>query len=172
MKGFSLNKQTTLAFALTALVGCVAEPGDEVKQVEQQTAASGARGVILGSSLLGPAKVEANWGGHAAEVKGPTRLIMQEITIDPGGHTGWHTHGGMAFAQIHAGTLSLFDEHHPCEGTDYPPGTAFLDPGGGHTHIARNLGTTPVTVRVQYVLPDGGAVRIDAPAPAGADACP
>lgn len=173
MKSAFAGRSSFLVAALFAMVGCTdGEPTEEVGEVTQATSGSGAVGTILANSSLGDAKIKASSGHADAKVNGPTTLVMQEIVIQPGGHTGWHTHGGMAFASIVSGTLTLFDEDDPCHGHDYPAGTAFLDEGGGHVHIARNLGSTPITVRVQYILPTGGAVRIDVPAPAGSEACP
>jgi len=38
--------------------------------------------------------------------------------------------------------------------------------GFGHVHIARNEGTTPVTVVQTYLnVPPGGSPRVEAPAP-------
>jgi hypothetical protein len=39
-----------------------------------------------------------------------------------------------------------------------------MDPGN-HTHIARNEGSENVVVYVTFMLPEGGATRIDVPAP-------
>ena len=173
MQSVFTGRSSFVVAALFAMVGCTdGDPTEEVGEVTQHTSGSGAVGKILANSSLGEAKIKASAGHADAKVKGLTTLIMQEITIQPGGHTGWHTHGGMAFASIVAGTLTLFAEDAPCVGTPYAAGTAFLDPGGGHVHIARNLGADPITVRVQYVLPNGAPVRIDAPAPAGAELCP
>ncbi len=167
------GRSSFVVAALFATVGCTdGDPVEQVGEVTQHTSGSGAVGKILASSALGDAEIEAKSGHAVAKVEGATTLIMQEIVIQPGGHTGWHTHGGMAFASIVAGTLTLFAEDAPCVGQPYAAGTAFLDPGGGHVHIARNLGADPITVRVQYVLPTGAPVRIDAPAPAGAELCP
>ncbi len=166
-------RSSFLAAALFATVGCTTdEPIEQTGEVVQFTSGSMAVGTILASSTLGAAEVEAKAGGHVGKVEGATTMVLQEIVIQPGGHTGWHTHGGMAFASIVAGTLTLFAEEQPCQGQPYPAGTGFLDPGGGHVHIARNLGTTAVTVRVQYIVPTGAPVRIDAPAPAGSSTCP
>ncbi len=158
-----------LLFA-AVLGGCV--DGEDTSELGQETAGSGAAGTILANSNLGDAEIEVNVGGHVGKVEGDTQLVTQTITIQPGGHTGWHTHGGMAFVSISAGTLTLFDSHAPCTGTAYATGKAFFDQGGGEVHIARNLGTTPATVYVQYILPAGAPARIDAPAPAGAELCP
>jgi hypothetical protein len=157
------NTILRLAVCSSLLGACAADT--ETSELEQETLGSGAVATTLATGLLGNAKTEINWGGYAAEVKGSTTLVMQEIVIQPGGHTGWHSHSGMALASIAIGTLTLFDSTNPCVGTPYPTGTAFLDPGGGHTHIARNLGEEAMTVRVQYISPTGQPVRIDAPAP-------
>jgi len=65
------------------------------------------------------------------------------------------------------GTLTVYDGDDPaCTPHRYSPGSGFLDAGLGHVHIARNEGTTPVTVVQTYLnVPPGGSQRIDAPAP-------
>lgn len=157
-----------LSSALALVSGACTDLDDNESVGSQETVGSGAAGKILASSSLGLAEIEVKWGGYTSKVEGPTRLVMQEIVIQPGGHSGWHTHGGMAFASIVEGALTLYSSKAPCAGTTYPAGTAFVDPGFGNVHIARNEGTTPMTVRVQYVQPEGSAVRVDVPAPAGA----
>ena len=149
-----------------ALLGCAACAVDaQTTEVEQTTLGSGAVATTLANAFLGEAKTKVKWGEHHPRVHGETTLVMQEIVIQPGGHTGWHSHSGLAFASVVTGTLTLFDSDDPCVGTPYPAGTAFVDPGGGHTHIARNLTDAAMTVRVQYVTPTGEPVRLDAPAP-------
>src|SRR5918995_2204020 len=39
----------------------------------------------------------------------PYDAVVQQITIAPGGHTGWHTHPGNAIAIIRSGTLTIYD---------------------------------------------------------------
>ena len=54
----------------------------------------------------------------------PYDVVVQQITIAPGGHTGWHTHPGNAVAAIKSGTLTIYDGDDPsCSGRDYPAGT-------------------------------------------------
>ena len=47
----------------------------------------------------------------------------------------------------------------------YGPGETFIDEGGGHIHIARNLGTTDLVLYATYLLPVGATPRIDVPDP-------
>ena len=98
-----------------------------------------------------------------------TEFVTQQITIQPGGSTGWHTHPGTALAIVKSGTLTLTGvregHHNPprCETETFSAGQSFVDEGHGHVHIARNLGTVPAEVWVTYTgVPQGGAFRLDA----------
>ena len=111
-------------------------------------------------------KVETD-GLVELKTKGPIDVADQTITIQPGGHTGWHSHPGPALATIKSGTLTLYDGDDPtCTPHAFNAGSTFVDEGGGHVHIARNEGTTPVEVSVTYLLPVGAGPRTDVtPAP-------
>ncbi|HET9484701.1 MAG TPA: cupin domain-containing protein [Xanthomonadales bacterium] len=92
-------------------------------------------------------------------------IVVIEFTIAPGGYFGWHKHGGPVWVVVKQGTLTLYDaDDETCTGTAYIAGSAFLD-SGDHVHNARNEGTEPVVVYGTFMLPDGGAVRVDAPNP-------
>jgi hypothetical protein len=105
-----------------------------------------------------------------------TELVTQQITIQPGGHTGWHTHPGTALAIVKSGTLTLTGVRaghrasaqggSRCVTQTFSAGQTFVDPGHGHVHVARNLGTAPAEVWVTYTgVPSGGAFRLDAADP-------
>ena len=110
-----------------------------------------------------------------------TDFVTQQITIQPGGHTGWHTHPGAALVTVKSGTLTLTGLRHRgddddddyrggrrgrCETQSFAAGQAFVDSGHGHVHIGRNLGPAPVELWVTYTgVPAGGAFRIDAADP-------
>jgi quercetin dioxygenase-like cupin family protein len=107
--------------------------------------------------------------GHhtiVARAKDASQVVLQNITFAPGGHSGWHTHPGPVVVTVRSGSLTYYDGSGRCVGRVYPSGTAFIDPGSGHVHIARNEGTVPVEASVVYFgVPAGEAPRIDAPAP-------
>jgi quercetin dioxygenase-like cupin family protein len=91
-----------------------------------------------------------------------------EITIQPGGSTGWHYHDGQLIAVVKQGTLTRTMDDCSTEVT--PAGESFVEPRGkNHVHLGRNLGTEPVILLVTYVLPDGKPLSQDAPAPAVCD---
>jgi quercetin dioxygenase-like cupin family protein len=97
-------------------------------------------------------------------------VLFQTITVQPGGHTGWHSHSGPVVVAIKSGTLTIYEVHgEKCHSESYGTGSGFVDPGGDHVHIGRNEGSEPVVLYATYILPQGGASRVDAAKP---DACP
>ncbi len=94
-------------------------------------------------------------------------VVVQQITIGPGGHTGWHSHPGVVVVVVKAGTLTYYSADDPtCTGVDYNAGDSFVDPGHEHVHIARNEGSTNLELYATYFeVPPGGGFRIDKPAP-------
>ena len=94
-------------------------------------------------------------------------VVVQRITLAPGGTSGWHSHPGPAIAVITAGALTLYDGMDAsCQGRVYEIGQGFVEPGRGHVHIARNEGTSVVEVAVTYLeVPAGGSPGIDAADP-------
>lgn len=65
--------------------------------------------------------------------------IVQQITVDPGGFTGWHTHPGPVVVLVESGTFDVYQAKDPtCTAYSYGPNEAFVDPGQGNVHSARN----------------------------------
>ncbi|AWZ26991.1 MULTISPECIES: cupin domain-containing protein [Rhodococcus] len=91
--------------------------------------------------------------------------VAREITIEPGGSTGWHYHDGPVLGIVRAGTLT-----HPegdCEPVTFETGDFINEPSGpDHLHVGRNLGTEPVILDVVYLVPIGSPLFEDVPAPA------
>jgi quercetin dioxygenase-like cupin family protein len=96
---------------------------------------------------------------------GDRDYILREITVEPGGSTGWHYHDGTLFGVIRKGTLSHFDSTCESDGV-YGPGQPIVEPSGAdHVHIGQNRGDKPVVMEVLYVLPHGAPFSQDAPNP-------
>lgn len=115
-------------------------------------------------------KVKARIGGslELVQVNDAADTIFQQITVDPGGFTGWHSHPGPAFVVVEEGTFTYYDGEDPtCTGIAYGPGESFVDIGQGHVHSARNEGTIPVVLYVMYldVPPDVASPFIGADPP-------
>ena len=113
--------------------------------------------------------------GHHVKIQtqGDSDVYVVMNTVQPGGHSGWHTHPGPSLVTVTQGTATFYDADDPtCSPHTVTAPNGTIDVGGGHVHILRNEGTVPlVTVTVQFV-PAGAARRIDAPAPANCPSIP
>ena len=92
----------------------------------------------------------------------------QQLTIAPGGHTGWHTHPGPTFVAVAQGEGTLYHAMSGCPATKYATGSGFMQPPT-EVHNMRNEGSTPLVLWAFYALPPGtsnAAIRIDQPRPA------
>ncbi|RMI35179.1 cupin domain-containing protein [Nocardia stercoris] len=96
---------------------------------------------------------------------GDTHYVLREITIAPGGSTGWHYHDGTLYGIVRAGTMNHFD--HTCtRDLTGGPGDAIVEPSGpDHVHIEINSTPDPQILDVLYVLPVGSPLSQDAAAP-------
>lgn len=139
---------TTRGIRRTVLAGAAAAGLALVPAVADATPGSGVTGRIISQTTAGGKD-----------------YILREVTIAPGGKTGWHFHDGTLYAFVAEGTLTHPDS--TCDtSTVYKTGAAFVEPSGAdHVHIGLNLGEKPVVLEVLYVLPHGAPLSEDAPNP-------
>jgi len=101
----------------------------------------------------------------------PCDIAFQQLTIAPGGHTGWHTHPGPTLVAVAQGEGTLYHGISACPAHKYGTGTGFFQPTT-EVHNLRNEGSSPLVVYALYYLPSGTpttAIRTDQPQPAS---CP
>lgn len=101
----------------------------------------------------------------AEKTVGDTDYVVREITLQPGGGTGWHWHDGTLYAVVEQGTLTRTMSDCTTTFTHPTGATVVEESGAGHVHIGRNLGTTPTVLLVLYVNPHGTPLAEDAPNP-------
>src|SRR6201993_2022251 len=90
--------------------------------------------------------------------------VTREITIQPGGSTGWHYHQGRVFGVVREGTLTRTMQD--CSVVVSPAGSAVTeDAGPNHIHVGRNLGPDPLVLWVDYIQPAGTPLAVDTPDP-------
>jgi quercetin dioxygenase-like cupin family protein len=92
---------------------------------------------------------------------------FQQLTIAPGGYTGWHTHPGPTFVAVAQGEGTLYHAMSGCPATKYGVNAGFMQPPT-EIHNMRNEGSTPLVLWAFYALPPGtanAAIRIDQPQP-------
>ena len=107
------------------------------------------------------------------KAKGGMEVVVRSFSYAPGSYTGWHKHPGPVLIQVVEGTVTFFEADHPCTPIVVHAGEGYVDTGE-QGHIGRNLSGAPARDVTIYLAPPGTQVsqlRIDMPAPAGADAC-
>ncbi|MFE3256310.1 cupin [Nocardia sp. NPDC059091] len=130
---------------------------------------TGVASVALVGSLAANAHATPSSGISAVILSqttiGGMDYILREITVAPGGSTGWHYHDGTLYALVRQGELSHYGSDCVVDQTG-GPGTTFVErAGAGNVHLERNLGTEPQILDVLYVLPAGSPLSEDAPNP-------
>ncbi|CAN5780624.1 cupin domain-containing protein [soil metagenome] len=93
------------------------------------------------------------------EAKRGMRVFDQELTLQPGGYVGWHTHPGPVLVTVKTGAFRY--QEADCTYEDFTAGQTFVDEGGEHVHNGRNPGTIDSDLSITYLLPLGTAPRID-----------
>jgi quercetin dioxygenase-like cupin family protein len=98
----------------------------------------------------------------------PGAMVVESITINPGGTFGWHTHGAPVAVVVTSGTLTVLDPSiNKCTPFKVSKGMAFIEPAN-HIHLARNDGSKPATVYATYLgVPKGAAPNKPGTQPAG-----
>ena len=110
-------------------------------------------------------KFERDGSTIVANAPDAGEVVVQEVTIGPGGTTGWHSHPGPVIVVVKQGTLTYVRaDGGVCSSTPYSAGKAFVDPGQGHAHTAFNFGAENLVLIATYFdVPVGGSPRIDVP---------
>jgi quercetin dioxygenase-like cupin family protein len=95
-----------------------------------------------------------------------TDIAMAQITVNPGGSSGWHSHSGGAIIIVQAGTLTTYRSvGRKCESTTYIAGQAFIERPGEVDQVL-NIGSVPYVLYVTFPrVPPGGSTRTDQPDP-------
>jgi quercetin dioxygenase-like cupin family protein len=95
-----------------------------------------------------------------------TDVVMAQITVEPGGSSGWHSHPGGAIIVVKQGTPTVYRAiGSQCQSTTYGAGDAFIERPGEVDDVL-NEGTAPYVLYVTFPrVPPGGSARIDEPDP-------
>lgn len=99
-------------------------------------------------------------------ISGPTTFQVLDVTLSPGGHTGWHHHPAILLSTMISGSIEWYDAQ--CNRHVYNAGDSLTESTA--THYVRNVGTVNAHFMVTYILAHGQPRRVDQPAPACAAA--
>lgn len=86
-----------------------------------------------------------------------SNVVVAKVSWEPGGSSGWHTHPGPVIVTVTEGKVDVTNAN-DCVTRQYKAGDAFLDPGQGNVHIARNASSTNAAAAYAVFLdvPPGG----------------
>jgi quercetin dioxygenase-like cupin family protein len=91
--------------------------------------------------------------------------IFREITIAPGGSTGWHSHDGELLGTVKEGVLMHYRADCSMDGL-YVAGQSIAEKGGpDYVHMGRNPGPGPLVLQILYIDPAGAPLSDDRPDP-------
>jgi quercetin dioxygenase-like cupin family protein len=108
----------------------------------------------------------ANTSDGTIPLKAGTDVAMAQITVNPGGSSGWHSHPGGAIIVVQLGSLTLYESvGDQCQTKTYTAGQAFVERPGEVDQVI-NTGTVPYTLFVTFPrVPSGVSARTDEPDP-------
>ena len=121
--------------------------------------------ILSNGAELGEIDVHSKSDDQSVRIKtkGLSNVYVVRNVLQPGGHTGWHSHPGPSIISVVSGEATEYHDDDP-DGIVHEAGTAFVD-DGEHVHIVVNEGNVPLELIAFQILPDGAPRRIDEPAP-------
>ncbi len=91
-----------------------------------------------------------------ADVADAAEVVTAELTFEPDGFVGWHTHPGPAIVTVTSGTLTIVNEL-DCVERKYEEGQSFVDPGQGNVHVGYNASGEETRIyAIFFDVPPGG----------------
>jgi quercetin dioxygenase-like cupin family protein len=108
----------------------------------------------------------SNTSDGTIPLKVGTDVALAQITVVPGGSSGWHSHPGGAIVVVQQGSLTVYGSvGDRCEIAQYAAGQAFVERPGEVDQVI-NTGTVPYTLFVTFPrVPAGASARTDEPDP-------
>ena len=95
-----------------------------------------------------------------------TDVAMAQITVHPGGSSGWHSHPGGAIIVVNTGTLTVYRSvGGQCQTETYSAGQAFIERPGELDNVL-NMSSSDYILYVTFPrVPQGVSPRTDEPNP-------
>lgn len=149
---------TLVASALTA-VPIQATPGSGF----------GAAGIVnghFGTLQVNTAGDKTDKWGMILKTLDDTDVGADQLTVQPGGSSGWHAHPSPVFVTVTQGTVQFYDDA-LCAAHTYTQGQSFIEPAY-RVHNVRNSGSTVaqfVAIAIKPIGYVGPLFRLDRPKP-------
>ncbi len=101
-------------------------------------------------------------GSHRTQVvksQDPSRLVVAQITVQPGAKFPWHYHPGPVVVNVVQGNLTYVMAH-DCKHRPYPAGTSFVDPGNMIHAAYGSSDEVTVLIATFHDVPETGPLTI------------
>jgi quercetin dioxygenase-like cupin family protein len=119
----------------------------------------------VGLTNLGLARA-TNTSDGTIPLKAGSDIAMAQITVGPGGSSGWHSHPGGAIIVVQQGAATVYRSvDTQCQSTTYTAGQAFIERPGEVDQVI-NETADPYVLFVTFPrVPQGASARTDEPDP-------
>jgi len=118
---------------------------------------------ILGHRATLSDSVQLNQDRIKFQTKDPTDALMQTITFQPHGTSGWHFHPGLGLVVVESGHVTTHDAN--CETRTYGPHEAFVEMGTTPFMVSNESDTQNAVVYATFVVSAGSPFRIETAPP-------
>jgi quercetin dioxygenase-like cupin family protein len=119
---------------------------------------------ILGHRATLSDSVQVNQDRVKFQTKDPTDVLVQTITFQPQGTSGWHFHPGIVIVVVESGQVTTHDEN--CQTATYGPHQSFVESGTTPFMVSNDSATANAVVYATLVVPAGSPFRIETGPPA------
>ncbi len=119
---------------------------------------------ILGHRATLADSVDVNQDRIKFQTKDPTDVLVQTITFQPHGSSGWHFHPGVVIVVVESGQVTTHDAN--CQTRTYGPHESFVESGTTPFMVSNESDTTNAVVYATLVAPAGTPFRIETDLPA------
>jgi quercetin dioxygenase-like cupin family protein len=119
---------------------------------------------ILGHRATLSDSVQVNQDRVKFQTKDPTDVLVQTISFQPGGTSGWHFHPGVVIVVVESGQVTTHDAS--CQTATYGPHQSFVESGTEPFMVSNESATDKAVVYATLVVPAGSPFRIETAPPA------
>ncbi len=127
-------------------------------------AGTGALTTVLGHRATLSESVHVNQDRVKFQTKDPTDVLVQTITFQPQGSSGWHFHPGLVIVVVESGEVTTHDAN--CQTKTYGPHQSFVESGTDPFMVSNENATVKAVVYATLVVPAGSPFRIESAPPA------
>jgi quercetin dioxygenase-like cupin family protein len=119
---------------------------------------------ILGHRATLSDSVQVNQDRIKFQTKDATDVLVQTITFDTHGTSGWHFHPGVVIVVVESGQVTTHDAN--CQTATYGPHQSFVESGTEPFMVSNESATDKAVVYATLVVPAGSPFRIETAPPA------